>query len=166
MTTSLNVARLSTALIAAAAATILVSGVAVAHHESEGEHPGGCVVSVEPGSVMVGQQFTVAGNFGGAQIFVVEGADASPAEDATPATTEEGGSFSVTFTAEAGDIGEHTVWALIPGSECGDSDGLTVTALIPDTATELPSDQFVFAGAVLLLAGTTLGSGRFIRSRR
>ncbi len=167
MTASLNVARLSTALIAAAAATILVSGVALAHPESESEHPGGCVVSVEPGSVMVGQQFIVAGNFGGAQIFVVEGADASPAEDATPAaTTEEGGSFSVTFTAEAGDIGEHTVWAFIPGSECGDSDGLTVTALIPDTATELPSDQFVFAGAVLLLAGTTLGSGRFIRSRR
>ena len=55
-------------------------------------------------------------------MFVVEGADASPAEDATPAaTTEEGGSFSVTFTAEAGDIGEHTVWAFIPGSECGDS---------------------------------------------
>lgn len=116
---------------------------------------------------MVGQQFTVAGNFGGAQMFVVEGADASPAEDATPAaTTEEGGSFSVTFTAEAGDIGEHTVWAFIPGSECGDSDGLTVTALIPDTATELPSDQFILAGAVLLLAGTALGSGQVIRSHR
>ena len=72
----------------------------------------------------------------------------------------------MTFTAEAGDIGEHTVSALIPGSECGDSDGLTVTALIPDTATELPSEQFVLAGAVLLLVGTTLGSGQFIRSRR
>ena len=43
-------ARLSAALIAGVAATILVTGVALAHPESEGEHAG-CIVTAEPGSI-------------------------------------------------------------------------------------------------------------------
>ena len=80
MTTSPHAARLGAALLAAVAATVLAAGSVLAHPESEGDHPSGCIVTVEPGSVAVGQQFTVSGNFGGASIFIVAGADASPAE--------------------------------------------------------------------------------------
>ena len=167
MTTTPHVARLGTALIAAAAATMLVVGVTLAHPESEGEHPGGCVVKVQPATVAVGQQFTVTGNFGGAQVYIVAGADASPAEDASPAaTTPAGTSFSVTFTAEAGDVGAHTIWGLIEGSECGDSDDLTVTATIPDTAMPAVSGQLALAGVVLLLVAAALGADRLTRSSR
>ena len=167
MTTSPHVARLSTALIAAALTTMLVAGVSLAHPESEGEHPGGCVVTVQPATVAVGQQFTVAGNFGGAQVYIVGGAGASPAEDATPAaTTPAGTSFSVTFTAEAGDVGQHTVWGLIEGSECGDSDDLTVTATVPDTAMPTMSGELALAGVVLLLLILALGADRVARSGR
>ncbi len=75
------------------------------------------------------------GNFGGASIFVLAGGDASPAEDATPdATTGPGDSFSVTFTA-TGSPGDITVVGLIEGSECGDTDHITVTGTLPNTAT-------------------------------
>lgn len=132
--------RLGAAVAIGLATTVLGAGAVFAHAESEGPHPGGCFVTVEPASVAVGGQFTVAGNFGGASIFLVEGADASPAEDAQPdATTPEGQSFTVTFTAEAADVGEWTVWGMIPGTECGDSDGLTVTAAVPNTAVPMPS---------------------------
>jgi hypothetical protein len=143
-------ARLSAALIAAAAATILVSGVALAHPESEGEHAG-CIVTAEPGTVPAGGEFTVAGNFGGASIFVLPGADAVVGEDATPDATVPVGeeSFAVTFTAQ-GSPGELTIWAFIEGSECGDSDHITVTAL-PDTAMEAPSST-AMGGAIVLLA--------------
>src|ERR687894_724329 len=110
MITSTHAARLTTALLAALAATLLVTGAVFGHPASEGDHGSSCIVTVEPGTVAVGQQFTVAGNFGGASIFIVPGADASPGQDATPnATTPEGASFSVTFTAEASDVGELTV---------------------------------------------------------
>lgn len=166
MTTSRPTARLSAALFAGVAATILVTGVALAHPESEGDHPGGCVVTVEPGTVAAGDEFTVSGNFGGASIFIVRGADAAPAEGAVPdATTPAGSSFSVTFTAEAADIGELTVWGLIPDSGCGDGDALTVTQRIPDTATEQPSTP-ILAASVLILAALALGADRLLAGRR
>ena len=166
MTTSLHVARLSAALLAAAAATILLAGTVLAHPESEGDHPSGCIVTVEPGSVAVGGQFTVSGNFGGASIFIVAGTDASPAEGATPdATTPEGDSFSVSFVAEESDVGELTVWGLLPESECGDADALTVTA-VPDTAMAWPSTPAPLVGLVLVLVALELGADRAISSRR
>jgi hypothetical protein len=166
MTTSRHPARLSAALLGAIAATMLVAGSVLAHPESEGDHPSGCIVTVEPASVGVGQQFTVAGNFGGASIFIVPGADASPAEGATPdATTPEGDSFSVTFTAEESDVGEHTVWGLLPESECGDGDDLTVTT-VPNTAVTLPSPPTLLAGLVLLLAALALGVDRVLARQR
>ena len=54
------------------------SPAALAYPEAEGDHPGGCIVTAEPGSVPVGGDFTVEGNFGGASIFVLPGADATP----------------------------------------------------------------------------------------
>ena len=157
MTKSHPFARLSAALVAGVAATILVAGVALAHPDSEGDHPNDCIVTVEPGTVTAGGTFTVAGNFGGASIFLVKGTDASPAENAVPdATTPAGGSFSVTFTAEATDVGALTVWGLIPGSECGDADALTVNPALPDTAVELPDDTTILAAWILLLIGITV----------
>lgn len=160
------VLRLGTAVAIGLAMTILAAEAAFAHPESEGSHPGGCIVTVEPGSVPVGGQFTVAGNFGGASIFLVKGANASPAETAQPnATTPPGSSFSVTFTAETADVGEWTVWGMIFGSECGDSDRLTVTAAVPNTALSQPS-ALVTIGSVLLALGVTLGVYRLARARR
>src|SRR5688500_10104325 len=157
MTRSHPLARLGTAVFTAVAATILVAGIASAHPESEGDHAGSCIVTVEPGSVVAGGKFTVAGNFGGAAIFLVKGTDASPAENAVPdATTPAGSSFTVTFTAETTDVGSLTVWGLIPGSECGDADALTVSAALPDTAVELPDDTTVLAGVILVLVGVTV----------
>ena len=157
MTTSNPLARLGTAILAAVAATILMAGVASAHPESEGEHSGACIVTVEPGSVVAGGKFTVTGNFGGASIFIVKGTDASPAETAVPdATTPAGSSFSVTFTTESSDVGSLTVWGLIPGSECGDADSLTVNPALPDTANELPDDTAILAGWILVLIGITV----------
>jgi hypothetical protein len=152
--------RLSAAIVLGIGAVLLASTVALAHPESEGDHPSGCVVIVEPGSVAVGGQFTVSGNFGGASIFLVEGADASPAEGAEPdATTPEGSSFSVTFTAEASDVGTWTVWGLLPESECGDADDLTVTAAPPNTAMDAPSG-IAALGLMLLLVGGAVASVR------
>ena len=114
------------AAVAAALASITISSAAFA---------GGCEISVTPASVAVGQQFTVAGNFGGADIYIVPGQDGVIAEGATPdATTPAGDSFSVAFTAEASDLGDITVWAVLEGSECGDSAPLTVVA-VSDTST-------------------------------
>lgn len=151
--------RLGTAVVIGLATTVLAAGAVFAHPESEGAHPSGCVVTVEPGSVAVGGQFTVAGNFGGASIFLVEGSG-GPAEDATPdATTPAGSSFSVTFTAEAADVGNWTVWGLLPESECGDSDGLTVTAAVPNTAVPQPTGLVVLGWSALLI-GLALGLRR------
>ncbi len=167
MTRSHPFARLTAAVVGGVAAAILVAGVASAHPDSEGDHAGDCIVTVEPGTVMAGGKFTVAGNFGGASIFLVKGDGASPAENAVPdATTPAGGSFSVTFTAEATDVGALTVWGLIPGSECGDSDTLTVTQALPDTAVELPDDTMILAGWILLLIGITVAGDRLGLDRR
>jgi hypothetical protein len=164
MFTSLRTARILTALLAAAAATTLLAATASAHPESEGDHPSGCIVTVEPGTVGVGQEFTVSGNFGRASIFIVPGADASPAEGATPdATTPEGDSFSVTFTALG--AAEYSVWGILPESECGDGDSLTVTAS-PNTALEAPrSGGLALAGLVLLAAVLALVTDRLLARR-
>ena len=140
MGTSGSVSRFSAAFVAATALAALTTGVVMAHPETEGDHPSGCIVTAEPGTVAVGGQFTVSGNFGGASIFVLPGADASPGEDAVPTvTTPEGQDFSVTFTA-TGSPGDITVVAFIAESECGDSDGITVTATLPNTATDARTD--------------------------
>src|SRR5688572_12644453 len=144
---------------------ILATGAVLAHPASEGSHASGCIVTVEPGSVAVGGQFTVTGQgFSGASIFLVRGVGASPAEGATPdATTPEGTSpFSVTFTAEAADVGDWTVWGLLPETECGDSDSLTVTAAIPNTAVPAPS-LAVAIGWFALGLGLALGIRRVRR---
>jgi hypothetical protein len=155
-------ARLSAALIAGVAATILVTGVALAHPESEGEHAG-CIVTAEPGSIPAGGEFTVSGNFGGASIFVLPGADAVVGEDATPDATVPVGedSFAVTFTAQ-GSPGELTIWAFIEGSECGDSDRVTVTAL-PDTAMEAPRSTALGGVLLLLVAAAAAAAYAAIR---
>ena len=141
---------------------ILATGAVLAHPASEGSHTSGCIVTVEPGSVAVGGQFTVSGQgFSGASIFLVRGVGASPAEGATPdATTPEGTTpFSVTFTAEAADVGDWTVWGLLPESECGDSDSLTVTAAIPNTSVPAPSLTATI-GWLVLGIGLALGIRR------
>lgn len=144
------------------AMAIMATGVVLAHPASEGSHASGCIVTVEPGSVAVGGQFTVTGQgFSGASIFLVRGVGASPAEGATPdATTPEGTTpFSVTFTAEAADVGDWTVWGLLPETECGDSDSLTVTAAIPNTAVPMHSLAATIGWLVLGL-GLALGIHR------
>jgi hypothetical protein len=147
---------------------VMASGVVLAHPESEGSHASGCIVTVEPGSVAVGGQFTVAGQgFSGASIYLVRGVGAGPAEGATPdATTPEGTTpFSVTFTAEAADIGDWTVWGLLPETECGDSDSLTVTAAVPNTAVPVPSLTAII-GWLVLGIGLVIGIRRVaLRSR-
>ena len=164
MSTSLRPARLLTALFAAAAATTLLAGTAMAHPGTEAEHGGSsCIVTVEPGTIATGQEFTVEGTFGGASIFIVPGEDANIAEDAEPdATTPQGDSFSVTFTALG--PGTYTVWGLIEGSECGDSDTLVVNAL-PDPAMEAPavpgSEALLWiVGPLVIVAAIALGFAR------
>jgi len=148
MTHSRPVQQLATAVALGLATSVLAATSAFA--------AGGCTVTVQPHSVPVGGQFTVSGNFGGASIFIVKGVNTSPSENAQPnATTPLGSSFSVTFTAEASDIGQLTVWGLLPASECGDSDQLTVTAS-PNTATAQPGPM-VSIGFMLLLLAVALG---------
>ena len=155
MLTSRSTARLGTALIGAIATLTLTAGLTLAHPESEGEH-GGCVVTAEPGTIAVGGQFTVEGNFGGASIWVLPGADATVPEDMAPsATTPAGESFSVTFTA-TGDPGDLTIFAAIEGSECGDTDHVTVTATLPNTAMNSQTDGLAAFVGLLLLAGAFL----------
>jgi hypothetical protein len=165
MTRSHPVLRFGTAVAIGLALTVAATGAVLAHPASEGDHPSGCIVTVEPGSVAVGQQFTVAGNFGGASIFLVEGADGTVAEGAEPdATTPAGSSFSVTFTAEPSDVGEWTVVGLLPESECGDADALTVTAS-PNTAVPAPFAA-VPLGLALLALALTVGVYRLDNVRR
>lgn len=159
MLTSRSTSRLGAALIGAIAALAFTAGLALAHPESEGEH-GGCIVTAEPGTIAVGGQFTVEGNFGGASIWVLPGADATVPEGMAPsATTPAGSSFSVTFTA-TGDPGELTVFAAIEGSECGDTDHVTVTATLPNTATTGQSDGLAVIVSFLLLGGALLATRR------
>ena len=162
MTTTRHAPRLGTALLIAIAATTLITGVALAHPESEGAHPSGCIVTAEPGTVASGATFTVAGNFGGASIFVLPGADAMPDEGATPnATTPAGDSFSVTFTALG--PGDVTVVAVVPESGCGDTDHVTVTATVPNTATTVPMAGLQAAGAIVLVLALGLAARRMRR---
>ena len=167
MRTTSRFARKLAAAFAAVALTTIFAGTALAHPESEGDHAGSCIVTVEPGTVALGQNFTVAGNFGGASIFVVPGADGAIGEDAdADATTPLGSSFSVELTADK--AGTFRVWGLIEASECGDSDTLVVGAL-PDTATEPPT---VSIGAVILMSlllfalPAYIGFARLMRARR
>lgn len=165
MTTTRHAPRLGAALLMAIAAITFLTGVALAHPESEGDHPSGCIVTAEPGTVVSGGTFTVAGNFGGASIFVLPGADAMPAEGATPdATTPAGDSFSVTFTALG--PGEITVVAVLPESECGDTDHLTVTATVPNTAATVRTAGLQVAGAIVLVLALGLAVRRTRRPAR
>lgn len=155
------------AVSAALAMTVMTAGAVLAHPPAEGPHASGCIVIVEPGSVAVGGQFTVTGQgFGGASIFIVKGAGASPAAGATPNATTPAGAqgFSVTFTAEVADVGTLTVWGLLPESECGDSDQVTVTA-VPNTAIPQPWSLAVVGWLALALA-VALGSRHVVRLRR
>lgn len=159
MLTSRSISRPGAALIGAIATLAFTAGPALAHPESEGEH-GGCIVTAEPGTIGVGGQFTVEGNFGGASIWVLAGAGATvPEGEAPSATTPPGQSFSVTFTA-TGDPGELTVFAAIEGSECGDTDHVTVTATLPNTATEVPTAGIAAVAGFLLLGAAGLAVRR------
>ena len=164
MPTSRSTIRRVAALIAASAITALSAGVVAAHPESEGDHPGGCVVTAEPGTVAIGGQFTVSGNFGGASIWVLPGADATIPEGAAPDATSPAGtsSFDIVFTAQG--PGELTVVATIPETECGDTDHVTVTGRLPNTAAETPAPSPLLAGLVLIVAGVGLGLGRFAKT--
>jgi LPXTG-motif cell wall-anchored protein len=154
-----STARRAAAVLTACAILALTATAALAHPESEGSHPGGCIVTAEPGTISVNGEFTVEGNFGNASIWVLPGADATIEEDQAPdATTPEGDSFSVTFTA-TGDPGELTVFAAIEGSECGDTDHVTVSGTLPDTAMESPTDA-AMAALVLLGGAIALASRR------
>jgi hypothetical protein len=165
MRTSPTTARFAAALIAAGAITALTATSALAHPESEGDHPGGCIVTAEPGTIPQGGQFTVEGNFGGASIWVLPGRNATPAEDQQPdATTPPGDSFSVTFTA-TGAQGDLTILAVIEATECGDTDHVTVSGTLPNTAMDGPTDTVVELVGVLLLA-TAVAAGRRIRISR
>lgn len=167
MSTSSRVARILTAVVAAGAAITMFAGATLAHPESEGDHAGGCIVTVEPGTIAVGQEFTVEGDFGGASIFIVPGADGIIAEDAEPdATTPLGDSFSVTFTALG--AATYTVWGLIEGSECGDSDTLVVNAL-PDTAMAASAGSapiLQLIGLLLVAPSAILAAARLAKTRR
>ena len=165
--TSRSTSRLGAALIGAIATLALSAGLALAHPESEGEH-GGCIVTAEPGTISQGGQFTVAGNFGGASIWVLAGADATVPEGMAPSATTPVGdsSFSVTFTA-TGNPGELTVFAAIEGSECGDTDHVTVTAgTLPNTATTAQTDALAaILGLALLGAAIVATRPRFLARR-
>ena len=145
--------RVATAVAITAAMSVLLAGVVQAHPESEGPHGSSCIVTAEPGTVADGGQFTVSGNFDRATIFIVPGRNTQPAENATPDATIPAGasSFSVTFTAQGqGDI---TVVAGIPETECGDSDVVTISGTLPNTAmTQGWRAEFIAGVALLVLA--------------
>jgi hypothetical protein len=162
---SRSASRLGSALIGAIATLALTAGAAFAHPESEGAHPGGCVVTAEPGTIPAGGQFTVAGNFGGASIFVLPGRNATPDFDEEPdATTPPGSSFSVTFTA-TGSPGDLTIVGFIDGTECGDTDHVTVTATLPNTAAKGQTNELAAIVGLLLLGAALLGRRVMLAAR-
>jgi hypothetical protein len=143
---------------------------------------GECTITVEPSTVAVGDQFVVSGDFGAnAEIHLVRGDSTSFPEDSEPVATVplDESSFSVSFTAQAGDEGQWTVWAFIFGTECGDSAPLTITAssptpsptpaapapVLPDTAVEEPVSTPVQA-SLLLALGIALALSRLVLLRR
>jgi hypothetical protein len=161
MISSRSLVRRFSAVVIGLTMSVLAVGSVAAHPASEGSHSSGCIVTAEPGSVAVGGQFTVTiQGFSGASIFIVKGAGASPAAGATPNATTPAGqtSASVTFTAEAADVGTLTVWGLLPETECGDSDQVIVAA-VPNTATQQPS-HLVALGWLALIGALALGVRR------
>ena len=119
---------------------------------------GNCNITVSPSTVAEGGSFTVSGDFGGAEIHVVFGQDATVPEDAEPIVTTPVGqsSFSATITMLPGSVGTWTVWAFIEGSECGDSATLTVTAgTLPNTAEPAPTLPLLPIGTLLLILGAS-----------
>ena len=127
---------------------------------------GQCNITLSPTSVADGGQFTVSGDFGGAEIHLVQGENAPVPEDSEPVVTTPAGqsSFSVTITMLQGSVGTWTVWAFIEGSECGDSAILTVTeATVPDTAVRPVTLPVMALVGVLLVI---LGALTFDRLRR
>ncbi len=126
---------------------------------------GGCTITVEPSTVADGGQITVSGDFGGAEVHLVQGENASVPEDSEPVVTTpvDQASFSVTITMLPGSVGTWTVWGFIEGSECGDSAALTVTAgTVPNTAARpaaLPVAE-LFGGLLLILAAASVASLR------
>ena len=83
---------------------------------------------------------------------MLPGPDATPTEGGQPTATTPAGStsFSLTFTALGpGDI---TVIAVIAETECADTDHVTVTAAVPNTAMDEPSAGVIIVGLALLLA--------------
>jgi hypothetical protein len=118
---------------------------------------GQCNITLSPATVADGGQFTVSGDFGGAEIHLVQGENATIPEDSEPVATTPVGqsSFSVTITMLSGSVGTWTVWAFIEGSECGDSAILTVTAgTLPDTAARAATlPVMALLGALLLILG-------------
>jgi hypothetical protein len=166
MLTSPQVHRFGAALVAGTALAALSAGAALAHPESEGDHPGGCIVTAEPGTIPAGGEFTIEGNFGGASIWVLPGADATVGEDQEPdATTPQGDSFSVTFTA-TGDPGDLTIFAAIEGSECGDTDHITVSGTLPNTAVDPQTDAFAMIAGVALIGAALHVTRRRVVARR
>ena len=157
MLTSRSTRGLGFGFIGAMATLAMTAGVTLAHPASEGDHPGGCVVTAEPGTITAGGKFTVTGNFGGASVFVLPGRNATPGEDQEPdATTPEGSSFSVEFTA-TGSPGDLTIVGFIDGTECGDTDHVTVTAAtLPNTATSGQADELPAVLGILLLGAAAL----------
>lgn len=127
---------------------------------------GDCEIAVEPSTVAVGQDFVVSGNFGGAEIHLVKGENTPLPEDSEPVATipEDESSFSVSFTAEAGDEGTWTVWAFIPATECGDSALLTVGQL-PDAAAQPIRSPLAEVVGGLFLVLALLSVHRFGPSR-
>jgi len=137
---------------------------------SPGIPPGTCNVTVEPSTVAVGQQFVVAGDFGGyAEIHLVPGEDAQLPEDSEPAATVPQGvsPFSVTFTAKARDEGTWTVWAFRPEARgCADSAILTIAAA-PNTAMgPKPRWPPAVVGMLLLMVAIALAAPFMPGSRR
>jgi hypothetical protein len=162
MSTSTRLVGVVIAMLVAVAATTIIAGAALAQDE------GSCVVTVEPSTITVGQEFTVEGNFGGASIFIVPGTEGTVAEDAEPdATTPPGDSFSVTFTAVG--AGTYTVWGMIVDSGCGNSATLVVNTSLPDTALDPSTGSAPILQLIgLLLAAPlgTLAASRFASARR
>ncbi|MFN2483536.1 MAG: hypothetical protein ABR509_01180 [Candidatus Limnocylindria bacterium] len=147
--------------VAAWLASLMLAGNVAAQSE--------CSITVTPNSVSVGQQFTVAGNFGGAEVYLVQGADASPAAGAEPdATTPEGSSVQRDLHGRGGRRGTWIVWASIPATECGASAPLTITAgtAIPNTALSATGGPALVAGVLLLLISVLLVLARRSATRR
>jgi len=59
--------------------------------------------------------------------------------------------------------GDVTVVAVVPESGCGDTDHVTVTATVPNTATTVPMAGLQAAGAIVLVLALGLAARRMRR---